>query len=140
MALIACPECGKEISNRSLACIHCGYPLAHSAPVESKIIIKAQTNPFDVTARQMTFDIFTTCGKFLCTIEPGRVKTIEINSDIEIFARPTYGWEFVKERRKTNSIRVSGSKTTRVQLAFVRVALGMSIKAVLNEVDIIDAE
>lgn len=26
MALIKCPECGKEISNKSDKCIHCGYP------------------------------------------------------------------------------------------------------------------
>ena len=140
MALIKCPECGKEISDRAQACIHCGYPLASNEPVGGKVIIKAQTNPVDVTERQMTFDIFTTSGKLLCTIEPGRVKNIEIDNDVEIFARPTYGLEFTKERRKTNSIRISGNKTTRVQLAFVRVALGISIKAVLNEVDVIDSE
>lgn len=27
MALIHCPECGKEVSDRADACIHCGYPL-----------------------------------------------------------------------------------------------------------------
>lgn len=27
MALIQCPECGKEISDKSSACIHCGFPL-----------------------------------------------------------------------------------------------------------------
>ena len=27
MALIKCPECGKDISDKSPACIHCGYPL-----------------------------------------------------------------------------------------------------------------
>ena len=27
MALIKCPECGKEISDKSKACIHCGYPI-----------------------------------------------------------------------------------------------------------------
>lgn len=27
MALIKCPECGKEISNKSVNCINCGYPL-----------------------------------------------------------------------------------------------------------------
>ena len=27
MALIRCPECGKEISDRASACIHCGFPL-----------------------------------------------------------------------------------------------------------------
>lgn len=30
MALIKCPECGKEISNKSKQCIHCGYPLDES--------------------------------------------------------------------------------------------------------------
>lgn len=28
MALIQCPECGREISDKSKACVHCGYPLA----------------------------------------------------------------------------------------------------------------
>ena len=27
MALIKCPECGKEISDKAEYCIHCGYPL-----------------------------------------------------------------------------------------------------------------
>ena len=30
MALIKCPECGKEISDKAPACIHCGYPLANT--------------------------------------------------------------------------------------------------------------
>lgn len=28
MTLIKCPECGKEISDKCVQCIHCGYPLA----------------------------------------------------------------------------------------------------------------
>ena len=32
MALIPCPECGKEVSDRAPACIHCGYPLSSAAP------------------------------------------------------------------------------------------------------------
>ena len=27
MALIKCPECGKEISSEADACIHCGFPI-----------------------------------------------------------------------------------------------------------------
>lgn len=27
MALINCPECGKEISDKATTCIHCGFPL-----------------------------------------------------------------------------------------------------------------
>ena len=28
MALIRCPECGKEISDKAEACPNCGYPIA----------------------------------------------------------------------------------------------------------------
>lgn len=28
MALIKCPECGKEVSENAENCIHCGYPLS----------------------------------------------------------------------------------------------------------------
>lgn len=31
MALIKCPECGKDISNKAPQCIHCGYPLQEIA-------------------------------------------------------------------------------------------------------------
>lgn len=27
MALIQCPECGKEVSDKARKCPHCGYPL-----------------------------------------------------------------------------------------------------------------
>ena len=32
MALIKCPECGKEISDKSKACVHCGFPLDEYPP------------------------------------------------------------------------------------------------------------
>lgn len=32
MALIKCPECGREVSDKAPACIHCGYPLAQPQP------------------------------------------------------------------------------------------------------------
>ena len=27
MALIKCPECGGQVSDKAPACIHCGYPI-----------------------------------------------------------------------------------------------------------------
>ena len=33
MALITCPECGKSISDKATACIHCGFPI--EAKIES---------------------------------------------------------------------------------------------------------
>ncbi len=32
MALIKCKECGKEISDKAVACPNCGYPLKHPVP------------------------------------------------------------------------------------------------------------
>ena len=31
MALIKCPECGKDVSDRAEKCIHCGFPLDKSS-------------------------------------------------------------------------------------------------------------
>ena len=36
MALIKCPECGKEISDQAPACIHCGFPLSKLKTVKEK--------------------------------------------------------------------------------------------------------
>jgi len=45
MALIKCPECGRDISDKAKACIHCGYPLykmgnfaAENQTVETKSV------------------------------------------------------------------------------------------------------
>lgn len=37
MALIKCPECGREISDKAPACPHCGYPLEKSNVNQEKI-------------------------------------------------------------------------------------------------------
>lgn len=33
MALIKCPECGRDISSLSKSCIHCGYPLTNDSEI-----------------------------------------------------------------------------------------------------------
>lgn len=30
MAIIKCPECGNQVSDKASSCIHCGFPLAQS--------------------------------------------------------------------------------------------------------------
>ena len=37
MALIKCPECNKDVSDKSQQCVHCGYPL-RSVPYIHEII------------------------------------------------------------------------------------------------------
>ncbi len=38
MSLINCPECGKEISNKSEKCIHCGYPIRNTPYIHENIM------------------------------------------------------------------------------------------------------
>ncbi|MCD8377899.1 MAG: zinc ribbon domain-containing protein [Candidatus Gastranaerophilales bacterium] len=37
MALINCPECGKQISDKSSVCIHCGYPISTMQEKENNL-------------------------------------------------------------------------------------------------------
>lgn len=50
MALINCPECGKEISDTCKACIHCGYSL-QTSPLAMVEIAKKQFNAGEVFAK-----------------------------------------------------------------------------------------
>ena len=45
MALIRCPECGKEVSDQAAACIHCGYPLRTADLPARYAIILADPGP-----------------------------------------------------------------------------------------------
>lgn len=42
MSLIKCPECGKDVSNLSERCIHCGYPLQGQLKYKSYRAIKKE--------------------------------------------------------------------------------------------------
>ena len=47
MALINCPECGKEISDKAKCCIHCGYPLDEfHTTKEENISTQAKDNKY----------------------------------------------------------------------------------------------
>ena len=41
MALIKCPECGKEVSDQSKTCIHCGFPLNKKAKGTRNVVLIA---------------------------------------------------------------------------------------------------
>ncbi len=42
MALILCPECGKEISDKAKACPNCGMPLSEEMQGTFDVIIKRE--------------------------------------------------------------------------------------------------
>ena len=46
--LIKCPECGKDVSDKATACIHCGYPFSNiqtnEKQIDQNIILKFINN------------------------------------------------------------------------------------------------
>ena len=42
MALIKCPECGKEISDKATCCIHCGCPMDYIVKQINDNLVKVQ--------------------------------------------------------------------------------------------------
>ena len=49
MALIKCPECGKEVSNKAKQCIHCGYPFDFECEHINKNMCKINGIEYDLT-------------------------------------------------------------------------------------------
>ena len=52
MALIKCPECGKEISDKAPACIYCGYPLSLLNNGKAKSPTVEKQNNTEVNAKE----------------------------------------------------------------------------------------
>ncbi|KKL26148.1 hypothetical protein LCGC14_2398190 [marine sediment metagenome] len=69
MALIKCPECDKEVSEKATACIHCGFPLARKRPRMS--IGKCPT-----CGRLNTYDGVGTLRKMWAWLRQARMKSI----------------------------------------------------------------
>lgn len=44
MAMIKCPECGKEVSDKAKACPNCGYPIADASPSGT---VRIKVNPLN---------------------------------------------------------------------------------------------
>ena len=53
MALISCPECGKEISDKAVACPNCGCPIKVT---ETQIIVKASSNFIGLIGAYIIYD------------------------------------------------------------------------------------
>ena len=156
MALISCPECGKEISSKAKACIHCGCPIEEVEAEKircGKLLISNSKGfgtvllPFEKIAVIVTRD-----NKVLCSLRPGENKMLEICEDVEIFAAnssvitPKKMAEMDvlhssdKLIRKSELLKVRAEGTTRLQVSMVAAGLGLGTKVLLNVVDVIDSE
>jgi len=66
MALIKCAECGKEISDKATACIHCGCPIAFS--VQKTNTVDSQKNTANVDVNDFVNQLFGTRNQNVPTV------------------------------------------------------------------------
>lgn len=77
MALIKCPECGREVSDKASTCIHCGYPLSElsqqkpqvSQPAHSPDITSSYSFKLLLADKDLVELECCKCGKVLCLYE-----------------------------------------------------------------------
>ena len=150
MALIKCPECGKEISDRAQACIHCGCPIA-LATIQGKVMIKASKHPRESQVVSRVFftpvygaaaDIylFKADGSFLASMKTGSVISLDITEPISFYA------SFYKDdknsslnnKTKSDIVTVHPNTITKLQIGFAQSP--WTTKIIISQVDYIDAE
>lgn len=108
MALIRCPECGKEISDRSQQCIHCVYPLSDiDKPNEilsnvKKILIQYKTEPKESKNLKNTLFLCRNAINELDILNPEESALINFYSNLSKFIV-----DYVCEIREQLSISAS---------------------------------
>ncbi len=131
MALIKCPECEKEVSDRANACIHCGFPLAQT---KSELIVRGKRTG-DAIIKHIYF--LYSDGDLFDEVLPGEVKRYIINQPIKLILGHKKGGFIYSAVRDSDPVVVEPGKVTRLEAS---VGQGFMPKYLLSEVDVIDSE
>ena len=57
MALIKCPDCGNEVSDKAKACIHCGYPIEDMQPQKVEMYEEARKKLYSELSKRMNIPL-----------------------------------------------------------------------------------
>ena len=88
MALIKCPECGKEISDKAPACIHCGCPLSTK---KECVKIKMPLYPSTAFIKNKKYAILDTNDRVLWSGEVGKIAEVDLDVSTEIKIKFLWG-------------------------------------------------
>ena len=56
MALIKCPECNKEISDKSEVCIHCGFPIKNIKQANLKNVVLISDRGYIIAKKNIPYE------------------------------------------------------------------------------------
>ncbi len=104
VALIACPECGKQVSSKAPTCPGCGVPILR----DSKVVVYGYTQQFAVNPKVQVF----WNGASLGTVKKGDCISFDIDADGEV--------SFRSSMRKA-SLRVRAGRVTNIKISWDRI-------------------
>lgn len=82
MALIKCPECGRQVSDMASSCPQCGCPIGN---MPTTIKVRALSDD-----KKVKYMIFLSGGRELARVPIGAVATINITKPTRITIRESY--------------------------------------------------
>lgn len=103
--LIKCPECEKEISDKSKMCIHCGYPIAEVS--KENIQLSESNCPLCESNSHILNGIKDTCS--VCGYVFNFNECKEINPNIEIYPSTTQNTPHCPICNSTDLKRISST-------------------------------
>lgn len=119
MSLIKCIECGKEISDKSKVCIHCGCPLPkknmcliNGTEQDLSFLIDGSCNLFDAIMKINTMT--GSCFETSCEIVSNIMKTKQIPSVLKIKTKQ----EYLNEKSQTKCPKCGSTEFTPVRKKF----------------------
>lgn len=84
MALIKCPECGNEVSDKAETCIHCGCPIKVNRSTRGKIIVQAENVFLGIGG---CFLLYDKEKNLIAKIKRGETYEMEINVDTTLYIK-----------------------------------------------------
>lgn len=83
MALVTCPECGQEVSDKATVCPRCAYPIAASSPSGS-VRIKMSTINRSLMGGRQKASVTTMGGKILWEGNVGEIAEFHLDAPTSV--------------------------------------------------------
>ena len=116
MALIKCPECGNDVSDKAPACPQCGVPIFR----ESKVVVYGYTQQFALNPKVQVFWNGSPVG----SVKKGDRIAFDIETDGEV--------SFKSSIRRA-SLRVQAGRVTNIKISWDRIS-GKMVPQLLDSV------
>ena len=118
MALIQCPECGKDVSDQAPNCVHCGFPLHHPQSAAPQWSVQPERSVAIVYGLQQTFMIGGTMklyidGEYVTSVKKGDSVEIPVVRNCTLTAKCGIN-PFKGEKQ------LQVGKTTKIQIVYDR--------------------